>query len=134
MNNDNIILWGVSVSPFVRKVLVALAEKELSYQHHEIMPAVLLRATNQAIPQEFAAASPLGKIPAMQLGNFTLPATWIKNLILVITYIQSLLKKMGLPDGMNSILITYLPVSPLKKYLWNASSNLMSSTNSPMIT
>lgn len=71
-NNTPVILWGVSISPYVRKVMVALAEKNIAYEQKEILPSVLLRALGQEIPEAFNLASPLGKIPALQIGDFTL--------------------------------------------------------------
>jgi glutathione S-transferase len=65
-----IILWGVSISPYVRKIMVALAEKEISYEQREILPKNLLKATGKTIPADFEQASQLGKIPALQVGNF----------------------------------------------------------------
>jgi glutathione S-transferase len=60
------ILWGASVSPYVRKVRMVLAEKEIDYQHKQTLPVLLLQATGQEIPKEFAAISPMGKIPAFE--------------------------------------------------------------------
>ncbi|ACJ19943.1 glutathione S-transferase family protein [Coxiella burnetii] len=72
-NKQNfIILWGVSISPYVRKVMVALAEKGIAYEQKEILPKVLLEATGQKVPVEFNQASPLGKIPALQIGDYSL--------------------------------------------------------------
>lgn len=67
--NANIKLWGVSLSPYVRKVMVALAEKQISYELKETLPTVLLKATKQSVPVEFERVSPLGKIPALQVGG-----------------------------------------------------------------
>jgi glutathione S-transferase len=69
-NPSEIILWGVSASPYVRKVMVALLEKNIDYTHKEILPKVLLQATGQAIPEDFNRVSPLGKIPALQIKDF----------------------------------------------------------------
>lgn len=70
MNYKKIILWGVKTSPYVRKVMVALAEKQIKYEQREILPTVLLKMTNQVVPSNFDKASPLGKIPALQVDNF----------------------------------------------------------------
>ncbi|SRR5579883_554089 len=76
VNKENgpqkVIIWGTSASPYVRKVMVALAEKNISYEQKEILPKILLKATGQPIPADFDAASPLGKIPALQINDFTL--------------------------------------------------------------
>ncbi len=71
-NNEPIILWGVSISPYVRKVLLALVEKDLVYEQRETLPKSLLQATSKIVPEDFDSASPLGKIPAIQIGNFTI--------------------------------------------------------------
>ena len=67
-----IILWGVSLSPYVRKVQIALAEKNLTYTHHQILPNVLAKVLNQTNPEAFEQASPLGKIPAIQVADYYL--------------------------------------------------------------
>ncbi len=60
------VLWGVSASPYVRKVRMVLAEKEIVYQQKQTFPVLLLQATGQEVPAEFAAISPMGKIPAFE--------------------------------------------------------------------
>jgi glutathione S-transferase len=58
------ILYGFPLSPFVRKVAVALTEKELAF---DWIPS------NPAQPtEEFKKASPFGKIPAFADGDFLL--------------------------------------------------------------
>ena len=49
-------LYGAGLSPFVRKVRVVLAEKQLPYEHDPVVP---FNAS-----AEYKAISPLGKIPA----------------------------------------------------------------------
>jgi glutathione S-transferase len=57
-------IYGFPLSPFVRKTLLALAEKGIDY---ELVP------TNPQQPsEEFAACSPFNKIPAMDDGGFKL--------------------------------------------------------------
>ena len=57
-------LYGCLISPFVRNVALAAAEKGLSYE---------LVMTNPWKPTpEFAAISPFGKIPALVDGDYTL--------------------------------------------------------------
>ncbi len=59
------ILHGVPLSPYVRKVRVALAEKGIDYESVPVMPF--------GPNPEYLAISPLGKIPCYQEGDFTLP-------------------------------------------------------------
>ena len=55
------VVLGASVSPFVRKVRVVLAEKGLDYQHQQVNPF--------APPEGWREISPLGKIPALRDGE-----------------------------------------------------------------
>ncbi|MBA3237929.1 MAG: glutathione S-transferase family protein [Parachlamydiaceae bacterium] len=66
------VIWGAKVSPFVRKVLVAMEYKEIPYQNQDLLPSVILLAINQEIPEGFSNISPLGKIPAFQQGDFSI--------------------------------------------------------------
>ena len=52
---------GVNLSPFVRKVRVALAEKNIPYDLVPVFPA--------AADEEFRKISPLGKVPAFRDGD-----------------------------------------------------------------
>jgi glutathione S-transferase len=61
----SILLHGVNASPFVRKVRVALSEKNIPY---ELKPQVPFGQ-----PPEYLKISPLGKIPCFQDGDYTLP-------------------------------------------------------------
>lgn len=65
------IVWGAKVSPFVRKVLIAMEYKGIPYKNHDILPAVLLKSLKKEVPEEFIKVSPLGKIPAYQHGDFS---------------------------------------------------------------
>ncbi len=58
-------LHGASLSPFVRKVRVALAEKGIEYELNPVSPF--------HPPEGFRKISPLGKIPVFQDGEFTVP-------------------------------------------------------------
>lgn len=58
-------LHGAILSPYVRKVRVALAEKGIEYDSVSVMP--------MGQTPEYLAISPLGKIPCYQEGEFTLP-------------------------------------------------------------
>lgn len=58
-------LHGVGLSPFVRKVRVALAEKNIQYEHIPQVPF--------GQPEEYFKISPLGKIPCLTEGDWALP-------------------------------------------------------------
>jgi glutathione S-transferase len=58
------IVYGSSISPFVRKVLFFIGEKGLDTKHFPVAP-------NDASP-EFNASSPFGKIPGFTDGDFQL--------------------------------------------------------------
>jgi glutathione S-transferase len=58
------ILFGASVSPFVRKVLMAAKEKDIELENKPLSP--------HADDPEFKKASVLGKIPALLDGDFGL--------------------------------------------------------------
>lgn len=58
------ILYGASVSPFARKVLMFAAEKGIALDHKPVSP--------HSDDPDFMAASPLGKIPAFRDGDYTL--------------------------------------------------------------
>jgi len=60
----SLVLLGGSVSPFVRKVRVALTEKGLDFQHEQVNPF--------APPEGYRDISPLGKIPAFKDGDKSL--------------------------------------------------------------
>ncbi|MAR92346.1 MAG: glutathione S-transferase [Pseudomonadales bacterium] len=53
-----ITLYGASLSPFVRKVCVALAEKDLPFEQVQIDPSRL--------PDDYYDLNPLGRIPALK--------------------------------------------------------------------
>jgi glutathione S-transferase len=57
-------ILGVRLSPFVRKVAVVLTIKGLDYEQESIMPG--------AAAPEFRTLSPLGKIPVLVDGEFSL--------------------------------------------------------------
>lgn len=57
---------GSGLSPFARKVRVALIEKGLDYEHDPVIPQM-------NPPAGFEKISPLGKIPVLQDGDFTVP-------------------------------------------------------------
>jgi glutathione S-transferase len=59
------IIHGVNASPFVRKVIVALAVKGLDYELDPVMPI--------GVSDEYKQKSPLGKIPCLEDGDYILP-------------------------------------------------------------
>jgi glutathione S-transferase len=60
-------IHGVAPSPFVRKVRVFLAEKEIPYEIEPVAPFPPANAT-----PEFRRMSPLGKVPALEDGDFAI--------------------------------------------------------------
>jgi glutathione S-transferase len=58
-------VYGVNLSPFVRKVRVALAEKNIAYDLDPVLPF--------GPRPEFMEISPLGKIPVYGEDDFTIP-------------------------------------------------------------
>jgi len=59
-------LYGAPISPFVRKVMVALDEKGIAYEYEPVAPAVA-PASMSRVSKE---VSPLGRIPAYRDGDF----------------------------------------------------------------
>lgn len=70
--NQPITLYGVSVSPYVLKTRIVLAEKSVSYELVETLPVSIAKMVEADVPQDFVAASPLGKIPALKVGEWTI--------------------------------------------------------------
>jgi glutathione S-transferase len=58
-------LYGANASPFVRKVRVVLAEKNIPYELEPVFPGPMA-------PPDFRKLSPLNKIPAFRDGDRTL--------------------------------------------------------------
>lgn len=58
-------VYGVSASPFVRKVRVVLGEKGLDYQFEPVFPG-------PQAPPDWRKLSPLGRVPAFRDGDRTL--------------------------------------------------------------
>jgi glutathione S-transferase len=58
-------LHGANLSPFVRKVRMALAEKGIAYDNEQVVPF--------GQTEEFLKLSPLGKIPVWEDGDLVLP-------------------------------------------------------------
>lgn len=75
------VLHGASASPFVRKVLVALAMKELPYEQIQQLPFTR--------DVEYRKINPLGKIPTLQDGDLTICDSTVICEYLEDTYPQS---------------------------------------------
>jgi glutathione S-transferase len=58
-------LTGAGLSPFVRKVRAALAEKGLAYEHDPMVPF--------GVPAEYRKKHPLGKVPLLEVDGRPLP-------------------------------------------------------------
>lgn len=58
-------LYGISLSPFVRKVRAVLSLKAIDYELVSVMPG--------AMDESFRSRSPLSKIPVWEEDDFTLP-------------------------------------------------------------
>lgn len=64
-NDHELVLWGSWFCPFVQRVWIALEEKGLDYQYHEVNPYKKEKA--------FLAINPLGLVPAFEIrGKATL--------------------------------------------------------------
>lgn len=70
---------GIPLSPFVRKVRVALFEKGVA---HDVVPVIPLPPANDE--PAFRKMSPLGKIPAFQDGDFS-----ISDSSVILNYLES---------------------------------------------
>lgn len=70
------IVYGNSLSPFVRKLLAYGAEKGLSLELKQVVPG--------APDPEFRSASPFGKMPAFRDGDFA-----ISDSTAIITYLEA---------------------------------------------
>ncbi len=82
-----ILLHGANGSPFVRKLRIALAEKELPYEHIQTVP---LTDPPPGLPFPCITAdlkphTPLGKIPFVRIGEH-----WLADSSVVIAYLERL--------------------------------------------
>jgi glutathione S-transferase len=90
-----ITVYGASLSPFVRKVLVALEEKKLAYSHVPLAP-------HDPRP-EFRSASPLGKIPGFRDDDFEIADSAAILTYLDRRYPQPLLYPEGAEDAARAV-------------------------------
>ena len=72
----SIQLYGVNLSPFVRKVRMALAYRGLDYEHIMVLPGA-------DEPAEFVANSPLGKIPIAHIDG-----VWLPDSSVILAYLE----------------------------------------------
>ena len=61
------VLYGVGLSPFVRKVRLALELKGMQFEHNQVTPF------SDDKPAEFVENSPLGKIPLLKIDDIYIP-------------------------------------------------------------
>jgi len=73
----SIKIYGAGISPYVRKVRLALAAKGLDYEHIPVVPI------GDDQPQEFKDNSPLGKIPLAHIDE-----TWIPDSSAILAYLE----------------------------------------------
>ncbi len=83
-------LYGAPVSPFVRKVMVALAEKGIAHELEPVNPF--------AAGPEYRKISPLGRIPAYQDGDLTIADSSVILLYLEKAYPTPSLLPSDAPD------------------------------------
>jgi glutathione S-transferase len=75
-----LIVYGANLSPFVRKVRVALAEKELAYSLEPVTPF--------APPPEFLEISPLKRIPAFRDTDLPEPNNHLADSSVICDYLE----------------------------------------------
>ena len=73
----SIKLYGSGLSPYVRRVRLALAHKQLEYELINVIPV------GDDQPQEFKDNSPLGKIPLAQIDGH-----WLPDSSVIIDYLE----------------------------------------------
>jgi len=79
LSDINIKLWGIKSSPFVRKVMVVLYEKNIDFQQIEVMPSSFAKVTRLPIQDRFQEISPCGRIPAIEVNNFYIADSAVIN-------------------------------------------------------
>lgn len=73
----SIKVYGASLSPYVRKVRLALALKQLDYEQIQVIPM------GDDQPQEFKDNSPLGKIPLLFIDDI-----WLSDSTAILAYLE----------------------------------------------
>ncbi|MBX9977626.1 MAG: glutathione S-transferase family protein [Alphaproteobacteria bacterium] len=82
-------IYGSQMSPFVLKVIIAMAEKNLDFKLVETLPKKILHAKGSAMLIPFDNASPLGKIPAYREGEYGQEDSWtIADSAVIIAYLD----------------------------------------------
>lgn len=59
-------LYGTYLSPFVRKVMIALELKGVEYKIHPVIPSFSKDIVPDGVPDDWATLSPCGLIPALR--------------------------------------------------------------------
>jgi glutathione S-transferase len=72
-----IVIYGSSISPYVRKAMVFASEKGIAFDAQPVGP--------RAADPDFVKASPFGKIPAMKDGDFLLADSSA-----IVTYLEAI--------------------------------------------
>lgn len=67
VSNAKVALYGIHLSPYVRKTRLVFAYKGIAYEHIPVMPFT------KDQPAEFRENSPLGKIPLAKVNDTWLP-------------------------------------------------------------
>ncbi|MEE3003197.1 MAG: glutathione S-transferase family protein [Pseudomonadota bacterium] len=70
MSKNKIKIWGIKSSPFVRKVMITLYEKNLAFSQEEVLPDSFMVLMKQKSNPRFLEISPLGRIPAIEVDDF----------------------------------------------------------------
>ncbi|MCV6615173.1 MAG: glutathione S-transferase family protein [Cellvibrionaceae bacterium] len=83
-------IYGAILSPYVRKVLLVLEAKGVEYENQQVFPG--------ALPEGYEKISPLGKIPALQEGDFSLSDSTVINEYLEERYSQHPMFPVGTQD------------------------------------
>lgn len=83
-------IYGAILSPYVRKVLLSLELKKVEHEVEQVFPGML--------PEGYKDVSPLGKIPALQDGDFCLSDSSVINEYIEEKYPQTSLLPSSVED------------------------------------